>query len=479
MEESRKILLVMPDERDVYKDANVKVGAFHLPSLAFAILGAIAKQKNFEPTILDLSIEDNPEEIFKSRLAELKPKYVGITCTSATYYQAIKIANWVKEVLPSVKVLVGGTHVSSLVDEALDNRCFDYVFVGEADISFGKFLEGMDPLEINGLAFVKSDGVKHFLPNKTFLFDYILNGLPFPDYSLYDLSKYKISKLHSRNNPVVWLETSRGCPFNCGICNKIVHGQTFRAKSVDRVIAEIKYLLGLGIKEFHIADDGFTSNLQRAEKICDRIIEEKLVFTWNCVNGIRVDRVTETLLKKMKAAGCYRISFGIESGNQKVLNNLGKRITLDLVRSSVKMAKAIGLEVFGFFIFGFEDDSPETMMDTINFAKSLPLDLAKASIMIPFPGAPLYYRYKSQNLLYPPGDYRNFNAYIPPRLIYKHPRLDWSVVEKYQEKFYRSFYFNPIYIVRRLRQSIKNGTIFNDIKAALQMKWYRKKYQEN
>ena len=275
------------------------------------------------------------------------------------------------------------------------------------------------------------------------------------------------------------METSRGCPFNCGICNKIVHGQTFRAKSVDRVILEIEYLLSLGIKEFHIADDGFTSNIKRAEEICDRIIEKKLVFTWACVNGIRVDRVNENLLRKMRLAGCYRISFGIESGNQRVLDNLGKRITLELVRSSVKMAKAAGLEVFGFFIFGFEDDSPETMMDTINFAKSLPLDLAKASIMIQFPGSPLYYRYKAKNLLYPPGDYKNFNAYIPPRLVYKHPGLDWSVIEKYQEKFYRSFYFNPAYIIRRLKSAFKNGTLLDDIMSAFKMNWFRKKYQEN
>src|SRR4030042_2821637 len=96
----------------------------------------------------------------------------------------------------------------------------------------------------------------------------------------------------------------------------------------------------------------------------------------------------------MKKAGCYRISFGIESGNQKVLDNLGKRITLDQIRNSVKLAKAAGLEVFGYFIFGFEDDTEETMQDTIDFAKSLPLDLAKASIMMPFPGSPLYVKYK-------------------------------------------------------------------------------------
>lgn len=462
----------MPDEREVYKNVNVKVGAFHLPSLALAILGAIAKKNGYRPTILDMGIEDRPEDALKKCLSRKNPKYIAITCTSATYYQAIEIATVAKTLQPDITVLVGGTHVSSLVSESLRVNNFDYVFVGEADYSFAQFLQGVDPKNIEGIAFRGANGEICFTPNKSFIMN--LENFVFPDYTLYDLTKYELSPLHSKNNPVVWLETSRGCPFNCQICNKVVHGQTFRAKSAQRVIDEIKYLLSIGIKEFHIADDGFSSDMNRAEQICDMIIENKLDFSWACVNGIRVDRVNKSLLRKMKQAGCYRISFGIESGNQSVLDHLGKRVTLEQIRNSVKLAKSVGLEVFGFFIFGFEDDTAETMMDTIRFAKSLPLDLAKASIMMPFPGSPLYHKYMGMDLLFPTEQYRNFNAYIPPQLVYKHPHLEWPLVEKYQEKFYRSFYFNPPYLFRRLMHAIKNGTLLSDIRVALKMEWFRK-----
>ena len=473
MKNNNTVLFVMPDEREVYEKVNVKAGAFHTPSLALAILASIAKRNNYSPAILDLTIQKNPEAALQKALAVMKPKYVGITCTSATYGQAIKIATISKAALPDTIVLIGGTHASSLVEETLRNKCFDYVFAGEADLSFAKFLQGTDPAEIDGLAFIDRAGRLRFRQNAGFLTN--MDDLPSPDYSLYDLSEYRISGLYAKNNPAVWIETSRGCPFNCQICNKVVHGQTFRPKSAKKVISEIEDLLQLGIREFYIADDGFTSDIRRAEEICDQIIGKKLKFTWACVNGIRVDRVNAALLGKMRQAGCYSISFGIESGNQKVLDNLGKGIKLEEIRSSVGLAKAAGLQVFGFFIFGFEDDTEETMQDTIRFAKSLPLDLAKASIMMPFPGSPLYAKYMKLGLIYPTADYSNFNAYMPPQTVYRHPHLKWSVVEDYQEKFYRSFYFSPKYLLRRLEYAIRNKTIFNDLKLALKMEWFRKK----
>lgn len=468
------ILFVMPDERKVYQNTNVEAGAFHLPSLAFAILGAIAKKNDCDPTILDLTLFEVPEAALEQKLSLIRPELIGITCTSATYAQAVRIAEIAKKKLPTSCIIIGGPHVSSLPEETLTSGMFDYVFIGEAERSFDLFLKKVSPQEIRGLAFFKENGEVHKLLNSEFLRD--LDTYPFPDYLLYDLNSYHISKLHSKNNPVVWIETSRGCPFDCKICNKAVHGQTFRPKSVQRVIAEMNHMVAMGIKEFHIADDGFTSNIKRAEDICQEIVSRDMKFSWSCVNGIRVDRVSLKLLNLMKQAGCYRISFGIESGNQRVLDNLGKKITLDQVESAVKMAKQAGLEVFGFFIFGFEDDTAETMMDTIRFAQKLPLDLAKASLMMPFPGSPLYNKYKELDLLFPPGDYHYYNAYMSPRFVYRHPTLDWAFIEHYQSKFYRGFYFNPRYLARRVLHALRSGSLFSDLKMAFAMNWFAKHY---
>lgn len=469
---NKNIVFIIPDERKVYECVNVKVGAFHLPSLAFAILGAIARNNGYQPHIVDLTLgrSGDPACVLDQALAERRPEYVAITCTSATYYLAIETAHHVKSVMPATKILIGGPHVSALVEETLTNECFDIVFIGEAEVSFAQLLQGIDPAIIDGIASRDESGKLRIRKNQQFLRN--LDDYPIPDYSLYDLSRYQVTRLHARRNPVVWIETSRGCPFDCQICSKVVHGQTFRPKSVARVMAEIERFIELGIKELHIADDGFTSDMGRAEAICDKLIERKLDISWSCANGIRVDCVSRRLLEKMKAAGCYRISFGIESGSQQVLDNLGKRIKLEQVEAAVRLAKTTGFEVFGFFIFGFIDDTEATMQATIDFAKRLPLDLAKASIMMPFPGSPLFDKYAKMNLLYPTTDYRSYNVYVSPYRIYRHPSLNWDVVTAYRDRFYRSFYFNPRYILRRLLASVRTGSLMTDIAACLTMRWF-------
>ena len=125
-------------------------------------------------------------------------------------------------------------------------------------------------------------------------------------------------------------------------------------------------------------------------------------------------------------------------------------------------------------MFGFLDDTIETMQDTIRFAKKLPLDLAKASLIMSFPGSPLHDEYKAKNLLSLPGDYRKYNVYTSPRHVYRHPQLEWDIIEEFQKKFYRSFYFNPRYMIRRLISAIKSRSLLINIKAALTMKWFRK-----
>ena len=193
-----------------------------------------------------------------------------------------------------------------------------------------------------------------------------------------------------------------------------MHGQTFRPKSPERVLAEIEYIHSLGVREFHVADDGFTSNMKRAATICDGLIKLDLGMTWSCSNGIRVDRVNQELLHKMRKAGCYRVSFGIESGNQAVLDELGKKIRLAQTEAAVDMARKANIDTFGFFMFGFTNDTPETMMDTIRLARKLPLDLAKASLITPFPGSPLYKEYEKLGVLKPAGDYSKYNVYLSP-----------------------------------------------------------------
>ncbi|MBI4680586.1 MAG: radical SAM protein, partial [Nitrospirae bacterium] len=294
---------------------------------------------------------------------------------------------------------------------------------------------------------------------------------PFTAHHLFALSKYVSNVLLTRANPAGWIETSRGCVFDCGYCNKEVHGRTFRKKSTERVLDDIERMLKAGYREIHIADDGFTTDLKRAANICESIIKSPFRFPWSCVNGIRVDRVDQELLNIMARAGCYRISFGIESGNQQVLNDFGKKVSLDQIRKAVEMAKKAGMEVFGYFMLALPTDNESSMKDTLKFATSLDLDLAKVSVTIPFPGTPFYQYYSNKGQI-KTNDWSLYNVYKIPRKIYDHSNLSWDTVEAFYKRFYRDFYFRPSYVIKRFGKALREGHLLSDLKAFFLVKWF-------
>ena len=156
-------------------------------------------------------------------------------------------------------------------------------------------------------------------------------------------------------------------------------------KTPERVVDEIEYMLKAGFKEINLIDDTFNADIVRAKLICEEIIKRGIKFPWHPNNGMRVDRVDRELFSLMKRSGCYTVSFGLESGNQTILNNINKGINLEQSEQAVRLAKLEGMETFGFFMLGLPGETEKTMQDTINFAKRLKLDVAKFNITIPLP----------------------------------------------------------------------------------------------
>jgi len=465
------VLFITPDEREVYARSYVKADLIHLPALAVASLGAVARQNQATPTVLDLTLADEADRCVEDHLQRLHPRWVCLTCMTPTYEQAVRVARLVKRCSPESQTVVGGPHVSFLPHEALDAGCFDYVVVGEGEQAFAQLLRNEDPRTIAGVALRAPDG-SHQLCAASLLRD--LDELPIPDYGLYPLGSYPLSPFYVRHNPAVWIETGRGCPFRCKYCSKGVHGSRLRNKSPERVVSEMRQLVGLGVRELFLADNGFTDDMRRAERICDLLIDARLGCGWDCVNGIRVDRVNQTLLDKMHRAGCHQISFGIESGNQGILDRNGKGISLRAAEAAVAMAKRAGIFVWGFFLMGFPDETEETLRDTIRFATRLPLDIAKVNIIIPYPDSPLYAEYAAAGLMHPGVSYREFNSNTSPRQIYRHPSLSWDCIERSQMRFYRRFYFNPRFLARRVLLSAKRGMLLRDVRSMLRVDWFRR-----
>ena len=465
--EIKKILLVNPAFGKIYEKTSIKGVAPSTPPLSLACLAGSLIEKNHEVKIFDFNLYKESNQKFIECIKDFCPDFVGITFVTPLVNTAGRISRLVKKINKEIIVIGGGAHCSSFPESALKEAFLDIVIIGEGDFSIQDIVSGKSLEKIKGIAYRKKGKI---LVNKRRDFIKNLDILPFPAYHLYEINKYRVSSAIARKNPVAWLETSRGCVYGCIYCNKSCFGRTFRAKSPERVVKEFIQIKKLGLKEVHITDDGFTTDIERAKKICNLLIKNKVNILWSTITGIRVDRVDKELLKKMKEAGCYRVYFGIESGSQKILNRIKKGITLEQVRNAVKWAKEAGLEVAGYFMIGLPDETEETMQQTIDFAKSLNLDLAKISITIPLPATELFNELDKEKQI-KTYDWEMFKFYTLPSTIYNHKNLSWKTINKYYNKFYRKVYLNPRFILNRLKSSVRNKTLFEDIKTALSINW--------
>lgn len=448
----KNILLISPNLYANYKN-KIKIAINFLPSLTLAVLAAPLLKHNIK--IIDMSLNPSYGSLIRN-LQEHKPHYICITSLTPSFDEAKKIIKLAKQ-YTSAKIILGGPHTSSFPESCLKESEADMVVKGEGDITLKEIIEEKPLNKINGLYYKWHNQI---IKNSDRCYIQDLDTLPHPAWHLFDIKKYKSPKLLSKKSPVGPIETSRGCIYECTYCNKNIFGKTFRVKSPIRVLEEMKYMSDIGFKEIHVNDDGFSTDMARGKKICRLLIKEKLDLPWVLTNGIRIDRVDEELMSLLKKSGCYRVAYGIESGNQTILNNIKKGIKLEHIRKAVKLAKKCGIETQGFFMIGLPGDTEETMQQTIDFAKSLDLDTAKVGITMPLPGTQLYKELEQQ------GAIKTKNLSLisqqAQQEIYKHPNLDWEIIQKYYSEFYKQTLYSPSFIFKRFKKGLFTGQIFWD-----------------
>jgi len=222
-----------------------------------------------------------------------------------------------------------------------------------------------------------------------------LDALPIPRHELLPLARYKLPLVAGRYTFVV---TSRGCPAGCIFCIKhVTYQNTFRLRSPQHILQEVHKLVELGTRNIHFEADLFTINREQVVGLCQAILAEKLPIRWTC--NSRVDFVDEELLQLMGRAGCWMISWGIESGSEAILQRARKGINLERVEQALRWSKAAGIRNWGYFVIGLPGETEETIEQTIAFSKKLPLDLALFHIAVPYPGTPFWYEALEQGWL--------------------------------------------------------------------------------
>ena len=461
-----KILLINPAMVDIYKIAKIKTSVpYHLP-LNLLTIATPLLERGHKVQLLDLNYHTGLEEALINALNEFAPDYVGITFTTPLYSQSLRIISQVKDYNKDIITMAGGVHITSDCMGTMKNSRIDIAVLGEGDFKLLEIIESDDIKAIKGIAY-RSNGEISINERAPGIKD--LDQIPFPAISLIDINQYKLPHTVRKLNPVCPLETSRGCVYSCTYCNKSIFGRTFRAKSPGKVIADLKRIAGLGFKEAHIVDDGFSTNINRAKEICRLVIKENIDLLINCANGIRVDRIDYELLELMKKAGVYRVSLGIESGSQRILNNVDKGIKLEAYEEAFKMFRKVGIETLAYFMFGLPDEQESDMKKTIKFAKKLRPDVAKFSITIPLPSTPLYEDWKAKGYILT-NNWDDYGFYTEKK-IYEHPNLPLNILTKYLNQSYRAFYFSPGYIIRKFFNSLKEGTLIEDFKMFTRIKW--------
>lgn len=464
-----KILFFNPPSKEsVYLKTNVSVGAPSYPNLSLATLAGHLVEKH-EVKIVDLDVGGATASRLYDSVLEFSPDVVAASAKTPDYLAVCHFMRAVKKLKPGVRTIVGGVHVTACPQDAAAEPSFDIVVLGEGDKAIPEILAAGDLGDVPGIIYHRaSSGEPVFTPARKLVED--LNALAYPAWHLFDLSLYKNSRLSSRKNPVGHIETSRGCAYQCNFCSKLIFGSRQRSKEPSRVVDEMEYMLRCGFKEIHIVDDSFTQDIVRAREVCAEILRRGLRFPWALINGVRVNMVDAEFLSLARRAGCWQIGFGIETGDQKVLDRIKKKTTIQDTEKAIRLAKKAGLDTFGFFIFALAGETEESMKRTIAFAKSLPLDMAKFDICIPYPGTRYYDELEAQGRI----KSRDWSKYICHQVespLFDHPNLKWDVVERYYKRAFREFYLRPGFFFRRFLRSLRKNDLFYDMMYLLKAKW--------
>jgi len=410
---------------------------------------------------------------FEKLLEEKRPKYYLTQVTAPTLKNDMYGVFLAKAL--GAQTIAFGTHVTPMTLETMRPfPALDFVLRGEPELTLRELLdklEGKSPsvpkiakmvlatsqlqsrrlgpevvtdhfpdpqastpcAAILGLAWRAPQGSIVINPDRPFIPD--LDELPLPAHELLPLDKQRMPMM---KGPFTFIVTSRGCPAGCKYCIKHVSYQnSVRVRSAENICDEIQYLNQLGIYNIHMYADLFTVNREHVVRFCEELIRRDIKIKWTC--NSRVDYVDEAMLTLMGQAGCWLISWGIESANELILKRARKKKKKEQACKALQWAKTAGIKNWGYFIIGLPGETEESIRETIDYAKQLPLDIALFHIAAPYPGTPFFYEVV-ENKWFRPGtkweevdmdqstvlDYENLTA---EQLAYwqKRATREWSL----------------------------------------------------
>ncbi len=383
---------------------------------------------------------NSPEEVL-ALVRDERPDLLYVAAGTSTLWRDLAFLARAKEVSPTTRTAVMGTHVTARPDDGFAPPGADFLIRGEPEATCAELARAaageMRLEDIAGLS--RRDGARIIHnPPRPLLAD--LNVLPHPSRRFFRPYRYEPPFMRPGRFDIII--TSRGCPYPCNYCSTgAYYGRKIRFRAADDVLAELREMVEEeGVTQVGFWDDTFTIGKRRVLEICDRIAAAKLGFSWMCMS--RVDTVDEEMLAALKRAGCYLVIFGVESGSPRVLERMRKMTTVEQARAAFAAAARAGIEAAAFFMFGNLGEEEEDMRATIELAKELDAAFASFNIATPYPGTVFYDQVKEEL-----GE--AFEGFDARRAAWG----DAALLERYIKLAYREFYFRPRYVWRRLRRA--------------------------
>jgi radical SAM superfamily enzyme YgiQ (UPF0313 family) len=388
----KKILLVHPlgyradaAGHDISRIANI------MPPLGLASIAAYLEKRGTSADIVDCYARPDSDRAIRDYLLAEKPSFIGLSCTTSSFHDGIRIAELARQTLPDIKTVFGGPHVSALKESLFPNfPAMDFAVIGEGEETMAELLRSGrdDPATVKGIIYRQGSEASFTGYRETAL---VLDDLPFPAYEKLAgfPHSYRLPIFNYPWTPNTSCISSRGCPYACSYCDRSVFRRSFRYNSATYLYEHLRYLKErFGIRHINFYDDQFTFNRQRVEEFTGLMIDRPLGMTFNC--AVRAEHIDSELLRRMKSAGCWMMSLGIESGDEELLAQHRQNADLDGLATKIRMIKAAGIRTKGLLMMGLPGENEASIRRSMKYVFSLPIDDFNLAKFTPFPGSPIY-----------------------------------------------------------------------------------------
>lgn len=452
-----RVLLIMPPTDLVRSYGTLKRFSNPQPSIGLAYIAANLRKNGHGVKIIDAYVRGSSLEEIRRIVLEYDPDVVGISVLTPSAEVVYAIAEDIRKTAPRARLVMGNMHASLFCDEILMKGYADVIVHREGEATMVDLVaaieRGNDLGCVAGISFLEGGRVNN-TPSRLHLED--LDSLPYPAWDLFPLEEYKTDPRSAINRggreTHIQILATRGCPSQCTFCSSRTErslGAKYRMRDPRMIVDEMVFMNNMyGANVFGFMDLSFPLVKAHAMAVCDELLRRGLEKTVRWVTECRVRPLDEELLAQMKRAGCVRLYFGIESGNDATLRRIKKGFNREHVKRAVEIANKVGLEVDAMFMLGLPGETEEVIRQTIEFSVELKVRYAIFNLFVPYPGCELWDELQGQGKITYRSwkEFTSYPTYSGGMPVYVPDGLSKESLMALQSEAMKRFYVRPRFI---------------------------------